>query len=148
MEIKTLSKNGISFLIEEEGLVLKPYKCSAGIPTIGVGCTYYENGQKVKMSDPLISKDRAIALFRNLLKHYELAVYSCTRDDINQNQFDALVSICFNIGTGGFKNSTLLKKVNTSPESPSISAAFKMWKKPIVLLARRTREANLYFTKS
>jgi len=146
MEIKSLSSKGIDFLIKEEGLVLKPYKCSAGVPTIGVGCTYYENGNKVKMTDQAISKERAISLFRNLLKHYELAVYSFTRDDINQNQFDAMVSLCFNIGTGGFKGSTVVKRVNANPNDKSIADAFKMWKKPIVLLQRRIRETNLYFS--
>lgn len=148
MEIKTVSNNGIEFLIKEEGLILHPYKDSVGIPTIGVGCTYYEDGSKVKMTDPSISRDRAISLFRNVLKNYELAVYSTTRDDINQNQFDALVSICFNIGVGAFKGSTLLKRVNKDPNQLSIAEAFLMWRnaggKPI-LLKRRQREAELYF---
>jgi lysozyme len=147
MEIKSVSDHGVAFLTHEEGIVLHPYKDSVDIPTIGIGCTYYETGQKIKMTDPPITKERAISLFRNLLKHYELAVYSYTRDDINQNQFDALVSICFNIGTGGFKSSTLLRRVNANPNDPAITAAFKMWKKPIVLLARRIKEANLYFAK-
>ena len=46
-EIRFISPNGINFLIKEEGIILKPYRDSVGIPTIGIGCTYYENGQKV-----------------------------------------------------------------------------------------------------
>lgn len=145
MEIKQMLESGIDFLVQEEGLRLRPYRDSVGIPTIGIGCTYYENGNKVKMTDLPISKERAIALFKNLLKHYEMCVYSCTRDDINQNQFDAMVSLCFNIGTGAFKKSTLVKRVNENPTDPLITGAFKMWKKPSVLLARRIREAKLYF---
>lgn len=148
-EIRFISPNGINFLIKEEGIILKPYRDSVGIPTIGIGCTYYENGQKVKMTDPPITRDRAIGLFKNVLAAYEIAVWSNTRDDINQNQFDALVSICYNIGVNGLKGSTLLKKVNANPNDPSINEAFKMWKnaggKPI-LLNRRIREANLYFS--
>lgn len=148
-EIRETSNKGIQFLINEEGLVKRPYLDQVGVPTIGVGCTYYENGQKVKMTDPPITTERAIALFRNLLRNYELAVYSTTRDDINHNQFDALTSITFNIGTSGFKSSTLLKRVNKDKDDKSIAAAFEMWKnadgKPI-LLARRKREAALYFT--
>lgn len=150
MEIKKMSESGLKFLIKEEGMKLSPYKDSVGVATIGVGCTYYENGKKVEMSDKPISEFRAQELFRNLLDHYELTVYSSTRDDINQNQFDALVSLCFNIGPSAFKKSTLLSKVNKNPNDPSIGLAFEMWKnaggKPI-LLQRRKREYKLYSTK-
>jgi len=147
MEIKKVSGGGLDFIIGEEGLILHPYLDSVKVPTIGVGCTYYENGEKVKMSDPAITKERAKELFSNLLKHYELAVYSNTRDDINQNQFDSLVSLCFNIGVNGFKGSTLLKRVNSKASNDLIQKGFQMWKnaggKPI-LLARRNREYALY----
>jgi lysozyme len=149
MEIKSVSANGIDFLIKEEGMILHPYKDAVGIPTIGIGCTYWENGERVKMSDRAISKERAISLFRTVLKHYETTVWSITRDDINQNQFDALVSLCFNIGVGALKGSTVLKWVNKDPSDPNIKAAFEMWRnaggQPI-LLKRRRREAKLYFS--
>lgn len=147
MEIKKVSATGLDFIIQEEGMILHPYLDSVKVATIGVGCTYYENGQKVKMSDPAITKERAKELFSNLLKHYELAVYSNTRDDLNQNQFDALVSLCFNIGVNGFKGSTLLKRVNAKASNELIQKSFQMWKnaggKPI-LLGRRNREYALY----
>lgn len=147
MEIKKVSKKGLDFIIKEEGIVLKPYKCSAGVPTIGIGSTYYEDGSKVKMTDKPITKERAEQLFVNVLKHYEMCIYTSTRDDINQNQFDALVSLCFNIGTHAFKKSTVLKRVNANPYDTNIEPAFLMWKnaggKPI-LLNRRKREYQLY----
>lgn len=148
-EIKTVSPAGIDFLIKEEGCILHPYKDSVGIPTIGIGCTYYEDGSRVKMTDPAITKDRAIELFRNVLKHYETTVWSITRDDINQNMFDALTSLCYNIGVGAFKGSTVIKRVNVNITDQSITQAFEMWRnaggKPI-LLGRRRREAKLYFS--
>lgn len=149
MEIKITSEKGMDFLIKEEGIRLSPYLDSVGIPTIGIGCTYYEDGTKVKMTDANITRTRAIYLFKNILKRYELVVYSVTRDDITQNQFDALTSICYNIGANAFKGSTLLKRVNINPKDVSITDAFLMWKnaggKP-VLLNRRIREAKLYFS--
>jgi len=148
-EITQTSNQGIQFLINEEGLVKRPYLDQVGIPTIGIGCTYYENGVKVKLTDPPITTERAIALFRNLLKNYELAVYSSTRDDINHNQFDALTSFTFNVGVAGFKSSELVRKVNSDKNDPNIQGGFEAWKnaggKPI-LLERRKREAKLYFT--
>jgi lysozyme len=72
-----------------------------------------------------------------------------TRDDISQSQFNALVSLCFNIGIAAFKGSTVLRRVNADPNDPDITQAFLMWKnagnKP-VLLARRKRESALYFS--
>lgn len=148
-EIQHLSKKGLEFIGKEEGCILKPYLDSVGVPTIGYGNTYYENGVRVKMSDPPISKDRALSLFMNILSFYEKGVWSNTRDDINQNQFDALVSLTYNIGVTAFKGSTVLRLVNKNPADPKITDAFKMWKnaggKPI-LLARRIREAKLYFS--
>lgn len=149
-EIKTMDQSGIDFLMQEEGLRLKPYLDSAGIPTIGVGCTYYEDGRRVTMKDPAITKEQAISLFKNVLKPYETTIWSVTRDDINQQQFNALTSLAFNIGTNGFKGSTVLKLVNKNQNDPAIGKAFELWKsaggKP-VLLGRRKREAKLYFSK-
>jgi len=146
MEIKNLNQAGIDFLVNEEGIVLHPYLDSVGVPTIGVGCTYYEDGTRVTMKDSPISKDRAISLFKTVLSNYEKAIWTLTRDDINQNQFNALTSICYNIGVQGFKNSTLLRLVNNNPIDPAIVSAFRMWRKPSSLLPRRNREAKLYFS--
>lgn len=146
-EIKQMDKPGLDFLIKEEGLRTKPYRDSVGTPTIGIGMTYYPGTWlKVTMSDRELSKDEAICMFKEILKPYEMAVWSATTDDINQNQFNALVSICYNIGISGFKNSTVVKRVNLNPNAANIGAAFLMWKKPIVLLARRKREVALYFS--
>lgn len=146
MEIKELDY-GIKFLMSNEGVILHPYLDTKGIPTIGVGNTFYEDGSKVKMTDPPITKERAMELFKYILKNYELAVYSNTRDDINQNQFDALVSLCYNIGVNGFKNSTLVKKINNNSDDVVVKAAFLMWKNPPEIMGRRNREVALYFKK-
>jgi len=149
MEIKTISRSGINFLALEEGVCLKVYKDTSGIWTIGIGCTYYENGTKVKKGDPPITYARAVSLFRTVLPHYELTVWSTTRDDLKQNQFDACVSLCFNIGVTAFKESTLLRIVNKNLYDPAIIVCFERFRysggKP-VLLARRKREAQLYFS--
>lgn len=146
MEIKEISQAGLQFLINNEGCVLHPYLDTKGIPTIGVGNTFWEDGSKVKMTDPPITQKRAMELFRWILKHYELAVYSNTRDDINQNQFDSLVSFTYNVGVSAFKNSTLLKRINARSSDQSIKNAFMMWNKPKEIIGRRKREVDLYFS--
>lgn len=153
-EIRALDDIGRRFMVDEEGLMLKPYKDSAGIPTIGIGCTFYPSGQRVTMKDtPLVNDKAAWQLFDKVNNNFLLTVYSITRDDINQNQFNALLSLCYNIGVGAFKASTVLKIVNKNPNDPAIADAFYMWRystvdgvrKPI-LAGRRKREAKLYFT--
>jgi len=84
------------------------------------------------------------------LNTYEKAVDSYTTDSITQNQFDALVSLAYNIGVGNLKSSTLLKKVNNNPKDLAIQKEFMKWvnaggKKLEGLIKRRTEEANLYF---
>jgi lysozyme len=146
-----ISQNGLDLLKRFEGVRLKPYLCPAGIPTISIGCTYYEDGTKVRMTDPEISQARATEIFLNVLKHYESSVDSFTRDDITQNQFDALVSFAYNVGTGALKNSTLLKKVNADPNDKFIESQFLIWNKVNGvpnkgLTLRRQTESNLYFS--
>jgi len=133
-----------------EGITFKPYLCPAGIPTISIGCTYYPDGTKVKMTDSPISEARATEIFLNVIKHYEHSVDSFCRDDINQNQFDALVSFCYNLGAGSLKSSTLLKKVNADSNDPLIKDEFLKWNKcqgKVLkgLTERRKAEADLYF---
>jgi lysozyme len=149
-EIKTLDQRGRDFLAKEEGIKLKPYLDSVGIPTIGIGCTFYPDGRRVTMKDsPLTDIQAAWNLFDAVNANFLFTVYSTTRDDINQNQFNSLLSLCYNIGPVGFKGSTVLKLVNKNPSDPKIAAAFEMWKnaggKPI-LLGRRKREAKMYFS--
>lgn len=150
MKSTKVSQKGLSLLKEFEGISFKPYLCPAGIPTISIGCTYYPDGTKVKMSDPIISEARATEIFLNVIKHFENSVDSFTRDDISQNMFDALVSFSYNLGANALKNSTLLKKINLNPADPNIKKEFLRWNKSngkILpgLTRRRQAEADLYF---
>lgn len=142
-----LSEKGYAFLGKEEGLKLTAYQDSVGVWTIGYGNTFYEDGTKVKQGDK-ITKERALSLFRTIVKQFEDGVNSTIKRELNANQFDALVSLAYNIGIPGFKGSTVAKRVNANPCDPTIRDAFLMWKfsggKPI-LLNRRKREADLYF---
>ena len=149
MKVNQSSAKGINLIKKYEGLSLKPYKCPAGIPTIGYGATYYASGIKVKLTDKPITEHQASVMLIMMLKHYEIAVDSYTRDDITQGQFDALVSFAYNCGLGNLKSSTLLKKVNANPNDPTIRQEFLKWNKGggkvlAGLTKRRTEEADLY----
>lgn len=150
MEIQKLDQKGIDFLIHEEGIVLHPYKDSVGIPTIGCGMTYYpDTGKKVTMADKPLTLEQVKNYFAQIVKPFELAVYSTTRDDITQNEFNAQVSLAYNIGVGGFKGSTVHRLVNAGVKGDELKNAFLMWSKAggkPILKDRRIREYNLFMT--
>lgn len=153
MKINKISENGLNLIKQFEGFSSHPYPDpgTGDLPiTIGYGSTYYEDGTKIKMSDSPISKERATELLKNTVTIYERTVDSYTRDDINQNQFDALVSFCYNVGVANLKISTLLKLVNVNPNDPNIKLQFKRWNKANGkvmegLTKRRIIESELYF---
>jgi len=101
------SENGKQLIISFEGIKLNAYKCPAGVPTIGVGNTFYTNGNKVKIGDK-ITLPQAMELFESLLPKYEKTVLDAIKVPLTQNQFDALVSFCWNCGS----SKTLFKMVN------------------------------------
>lgn len=151
MKITKIGIKGIELIKTFEGLKLKPYLCPANIATVGYGNTYYPDGTKVKVTDPAITKERAEELLKHLVVSYEKAVDSFCRDDISQNQFDALVSFAYNVGVGNLQKSTLIKKVNANPKDVTIADEFMKWNKAAGrvlagLTRRRQAEANLYFS--
>ena len=107
-----ISEKGLNLIKEFEGLVLKPYKDAVGIPTIGYGNTYYEDGRKVSLSDPAITEERATELLKMVVKRYEDAINRYVQVPITQNQFDALVSFAYNVGDENVSKSTLMKLLN------------------------------------
>lgn len=150
--ITTLDISGLDLIKQFEGCILHPYKDQVGIPTIGYGQTYYPStDKKVTMSDPSITQQQADDMFLQMLKPFELTVYSTCREDLTQNNFNALVSLTYNIGTGGFKGSTVHRLVNANIVGDELKAAFLMWNKAdhkVVddLTKRRLKEYQVYIS--
>ena len=101
-------------LIERfEGLRLRPYICPAGVPTIGLGSTRYEDGTPVRLTDPAITRERAYAIARNqLLREYIPQTLALCRGINTQRRSAALVDFAYNLGSGALRGSTLRKRVN------------------------------------
>ncbi len=150
-KITKVSKTGLELIKKYEGFRANPYKCPAGVPTIGYGATYYPDGKRVKMTDAPVTEKQATEMLKTMLVGFEKAVDTYCIDTINQNQFDALVSFAYNVGTNALKNSTLLKKLNVNANDPTIKDEFKKWVKAggktlKGLVTRRNEEADLYFS--
>ncbi len=148
---KMFDISGQNFLSDVEGVKYKAYKDTGGVWTIGRGITYYEDGTKVKAGDT-ITKEREQKLFLNTLNFYVNNVNKNVKKSLTQNQFNALVSFCYNIGVNAFNGSTLLKRVNVNPNDPDIRVQFMRWVKDNGktvqgLINRRKKEADLYFSR-
>ena len=145
-----LDDNGYKLIAGFEGLSLVPYLCSAKVPTIGYGNTYYPSGRKVTMQDKAITQPTAWWMFRETADKFAVDVDKLITSNVTQNQFNAIVSLAYNIGIGGLQRSSLLKKVNANPNDPTITNSFLIWNKAggkVVngLTKRRSIEAKLYF---
>ena len=145
-----LNNKGYKLICQFEGLRLKPYLCSAKIPTIGYGNTYYPNGEKVTLLDKAITENEAFEMFKIIADKYAQRVSEMVKKELNQNQFNSLVSFAYNVGTGNFSTSTLLKKINVNPNDLTIRNEFAKWNKAnkkVIdgLTKRRKAESDLYF---
>lgn len=146
--MKTISDNGVNLIKGFEGYRDKAYRCPAGVWTIGYGHTY-----TVRQGDTC-TEEEAEQWLRNDLRWAEAAANKYLPENVTQNQYDAVVSFIFNLGSGAFANSTLRRLIlrgNSTPEE--IAASWKQWCKVRVngtltfsqgLYNRREREAEVF----
>ena len=138
------SHKGIALIKEFEGLRLKAYKCPGGVWTIGYGHTAgVQPGMVISEAQAEEYLKADLIAFDKYLNGLGLA--------LDQNQFDALISFIYNVGTGNFSSSTLLRKVKANPLDNSIMDEFLRWvysKGRVLpgLQRRRLAEMKLYFS--
>lgn len=146
---KTLSPNGAKLITNFEGLALVAYQCPAKVWTIGSGTTVYPSGQSVQQGDTC-SKEQALTYKTYDLMRFSKLVNQTVNVPLTQNQFDALVSLAYNIGANAFRQSTLLKKLNIA-DYDGAAEQFLVWNKSKGkvlkgLVNRRTQERALFLT--
>ena len=139
--IMAIAQSTLSFITKEEGIRNKAYRDSKGLLTIGVGHLIKSDEQH--LINATLTDAQVEDLLRSDLRWCSEAVESSVRVPLAQHQFDALYSLCFNIGETNFKKSTVLKKVNEN-DIKGAADAILMWNKPAVLINRRKRERALF----
>lgn len=139
------SANGLAFISREEGLRLEPYNDSEGHATIGVGHLIHLGNVTAADRAKYRGFNRADAtrLLKADVGKVEDTIERVVKVPLNQNEFDALVSLGFNIGTGGLAGSTVVRELNKRHKMRAADAIL-MWRKPSVLLPRRQRERSLF----
>lgn len=144
------SQNGINLIKKWEKFKPNSYLCPAGVPTIGYGSTMWTDGRRVRLGQTVTLKDA-----EKLMAYFLANVIHFIPDNVNQNQFDAICSLIYNIGVANFRKSTLLKLVKENPDNPLIRDEFMKWtlhRKNGQLVPsnglrnRRKEEADLYFS--
>lgn len=149
IQIKSMKVDsaGIDLISQFEGLRLNAYDDGVGVWTIGWGTTVYPNGVKVKKGDK-ITLDQAKQYKSHDLAKFEKAVNDVVKVPLNQNQFNALVSLAYNIGVSAFTNSTLVKRLNEG-NYKAAADQFLVWvnagsKRMQGLVNRRNKEREVF----
>ena len=138
------TQRAIELIKKFEEFSAKSYKCPAGVWTVGYGHTETaKEGIEIskQQAENLLNYD--IQWVVSELNKLELHIY--------QVQFDALVSLVYNIGIGNFKKSTLLRLIRENPSNPKIETEFLRWVyigkiRSKGLENRRREEVTLYFS--
>ena len=147
-----ISPRGLELIKDFEGFSSTSYLCVAKKVTIGFGNTFYEDGTKVKLGDQ-ISKTDALKLLEVIAnRDFADKIFPSIKVKVTQSQFDAMVSLAYNIGAGAFLKSTLLKKVNAG-DFAGAADQFLRWNKAngkevLGLTRRREREKQLFLSLS
>jgi lysozyme len=146
-----VSEQGYELVKTFEGYMPFPYKDIAGIDTVGYGYVILPGD---KFTYPMLPPD-ADKLLKKTMAKFERDINKSVVVKLKQNQFDALGSFTYNVGSGSLRSSTLLKRVNQGRDM-DIPACFLMWNKATIkgvrqpvnaLTVRRKTEADHYMSR-
>jgi lysozyme len=144
-----LSHHGAAFLAREEGVRVRPYYDSRHIVTTGVGHVITPQHTQITAHDLQAWSFRSPAEAVNYFRNHDVIVYeravraALGKASLTQAQYDACVSLAFNIGTGGFASSRVARYIRAG-QMRRAGLAFLGWANPRVLLGRRRREMALF----
>ena len=142
------NKAGIEIIKHFEGYSSTVYADPIGIPTIGYGSIWDINGKRLTMDHPPISEEVGEQLLKRELEHVERAIRHLIRVPLTENQFSAISSLAYNIGTSRLSSSTLRAKINRE-DYQGAADEFPKWRRAggVILkglVRRRAAERELF----
>jgi lysozyme len=121
-----VSERGIKLIKHHEGIRNRPYRCPAGLWTVGVGHLIGDGKSLPKSWDRLFTKDEIDGILKRDLRRFELGVRKMLPNvPLRQSEFDALVSFCFNLGLGCFQRSTIRQALLRGDKKTAMESLLK-----------------------
>jgi len=121
-----VSERGIKLIRHHEGVRNRPYRCPAGLWTVGVGHLIGDGKSLPKSWDRLFTKEEIDGILKRDLQRFERGVLKMLPNvPLRQHEFDALVSFCFNLGLGTFQRSTLRQALLRGDKKAAMASLIK-----------------------
>ena len=146
--MRKVSDPGLILVKHYEGFSNEAYRCPASYWTIGYGAIWGINGRRVTEDHPNFNEVQGGQLLKRDLSIAERGVLKQTKVPLTDNQFDALCSFVFNLGSGAFQSSTLRRRLNRG-DYEGAANEFPRWvfaggRKLKGLIKRRSDERLLF----
>lgn len=145
------SKKCLEMLAHHEGVRQKPYKCPAGLWTVGVGHLIGDGKSLPDSWNRTFSLEEVYAILAKDVERFERGVSRYITVPLKQCEFDALVSFSFNLGLGVLQRSTVRSAINRGDKEAAIESLLKYCKAGGKVLKglenRRKDEATLFWSK-
>lgn len=146
----TPSNTCLQLISSSEGFRSAPYRCPAGVATIGYGSTFYADGRRVEMDDLPITEPEARFLLCHEAEKLADQIAAASKVELERGQLDALVSFAYNAGLPALLGSTLWRKLQAG-DLVGAAAQFPLWvkggkPKRVIpgLVTRRAAERELF----
>lgn len=143
-----MSNAGKIELMGHEGIALSKYYDSVGCATIGPGLTVTEIPDLASWPlNKTLTLEQCLYLFSQGLVSYERAVSAGLKVSVSQAKFDALVSWCYNVGTGWVPKAQIFRDINANADANTVGDDFMHFVTPPEITGRRNKERLLYVTE-
>ena len=139
-----ISDKGLNFIKRFEGVRNRPYRCSAGLWTVGVGHLIGDGKSLPESWNRTFTKEEIDALLIRDISRFERGVRMYIKVPLRQSEFDALCSFSFNLGLGTLQRSTLRQKINRGDKEGAAKEILKYCRAggKIIKGLQRRREAE------
>ena len=121
-----VSEQGLKLIKHHEGVRNRPYRCPAGLWTVGVGHLIGDGKSLPAEWDRVFTKEEIDGILKRDLRRFELGVHKMLPNmPLRQHEFDALVSFCFNLGLGCFQRSTVRQALLRGDKTQAMASLLK-----------------------